>query len=152
MHSLVFTVPICRFEVLVDETGAMYNAKTKVQSIPNFRPCSNHYHCADLAGSTGLSTFIELIIPYQLHWIVVKDVMNCDGIYPINSTVDTNPMQSTPGHWCRRKKGGCETWQMAIFSRQGLGIKFEAPWCSWGLQLYQMILQTSFLRCRCSSD
>lgn len=77
VHSLVFTVPICRFEVLVDETGAMYNAKTKVQSIPNFRPCSDHYHFADMAGSTGLSTFIELIIPYQLHWIVVNDSVDC---------------------------------------------------------------------------
>ena len=100
----------------------------------------------------GLWLMIQLIV-----------VMNCDGISPINSTVDKNPMQSTPEHWCRRKKGGCETWQMAIFSRQGLGmasfnviyngIKFESPWCSWGLQHYQMILQTSFLsRCRCSSD
>ena len=77
MHSLVFTVPICRFEVLVDETGAMYNAKTKVQSIPNFRPCSDHCQFADVAGSTGLSTIIELIIPYQLPWIVLKDSVDC---------------------------------------------------------------------------
>ena len=31
------------FEVLVDETGAMYNAKTKVKGMPNFRPSSDHY-------------------------------------------------------------------------------------------------------------